>query len=115
MNKVFTKAQKAATNAAKKFTNVSVNRGKTAYPKAPKELENLGIRWDFDGEVVRDGVLYNKFQVQPNAGKVPSTIRDWREKNGGTHAVMGTMYVKKNGSVGDVEDGFEEFAEEFKK
>lgn len=113
MNKVWSKAQKALSNAAKKFTNVSVNRGKTAYPKSPKDLENLGVRWDFDGEVIQEGVVYNKFQVQPNAGDVPSSIRAWRDKNGGTHAVMGNMYVKKNGSVEDVTDAFDKFTEEF--
>jgi hypothetical protein len=45
MNKVFDKARSAVATSAKKFTNVSVNRGKTAYPKASKDLENLGIRW----------------------------------------------------------------------
>jgi hypothetical protein len=69
MNKVFDKARSAVATSAKKFTNVSVNRGKTAYPKASKDLENLGIRWDFDGEVEASGIVYNKFQVQPNPGK----------------------------------------------
>ena len=114
MNKIFDKARSAAANAAKKFTNVSVNRGKTAYPKKPKDLENLGIRWDYDGEVEAHGTLYNKFQIQPNAGKVPSTIRQWREKNGGTHAVMGVMYVKKGGSSEDVTKAWDKFEEEFK-
>ena len=80
----------------------------------PKDLENLGIRWDFDGEVEASGIVYNKFQVQPNAGKVPSTIREWREKNGGTHAIMGVMYVKKGGSAQDVADGWDNFQSEFK-
>jgi hypothetical protein len=114
MNKIFDNARSAAAKAAKKFTNVSVNRGKTTYPKKPKDLENLGIRWDYDGEVEDNGILYNKFQVQPNAGKVPSTIREWREKNGGTHAVMGVMYVKKGGSSEDVTEGWDKFEEEFK-
>jgi hypothetical protein len=114
MNKIFGKARSEAAQAAKKFANVSVNRGKTVYPKAPKDLENLGIRWDYDGEVEHDGTIYNKFQIQPNAGKVPSTIREWREKNGGTHAVMGVMYVKKGGSVDDVAAGWDAFEREFK-
>ncbi|ESZ90625.1 phosphotransferase enzyme family protein [Sclerotinia borealis F-4128] len=106
MKRVLDKARSSVTNAAKKFTNVSVARSKTAYPKAPKDLENLGLRWDYDGTV------YNKFQVQPNAGKVPSTIREWREKNGGTHVVMGVMYVKKGGSSEDVATGFDNFTKE---
>jgi len=115
MNKVFSNVGNAAAAAAKKLTNVSVSRGKTAWPKAPKDLENLGIRFDYDGEVVRDGVTYNKFQVQPNSGKIPSTVRDWRDKNGGTHAVMGVMYVKKNGGVDDFRRGFKDFETEFKR
>jgi hypothetical protein len=63
MNKTFDKARSAVATAAKKFTDVSVNRGKTAYPKKPKDLENLGIRWDYDGEVEENGTLHNKFQV----------------------------------------------------
>ena len=114
MNKVFGKARLEAAKAAKKFTKVSVKRGKTVYPKAPKDLENLGIRWDYDGEVEDNGTLYNKFQIQPNAGKVPSTIREWRDKNGGTHAVLGVMYVKKGGSVEDVAAGWDNFEREFK-
>ena len=114
MDKVFAKAQNAIRQAAKKFTSVSVSRGKTVFPKAPKDLENIGIRFDFDGEVDIDGETHNKLQVQPNAGKVPTWVRNWRDKNGGTHAVMGTMYVKKNGSVEDVENAFEEFAQNFK-
>ncbi|KAF2726657.1 hypothetical protein EJ04DRAFT_173934 [Polyplosphaeria fusca] len=114
MNKVFSKADGMLAEAAKKFTSVSVNRGKTAFPKAPKDLESLGIRWDFDGEVTQGEQVYNKFQIQPNAGKIPSSIKDWREKNGGTHAVMGTMYVKKGGSKGDVQEAFEKFKKEFK-
>jgi hypothetical protein len=115
MNKVFSKASDAATAASKKFTNVSVNRGKTAFPKAPKDLESLGIRFDFDGEIQRDGLTYNKFQVQPNSGKVPSGVRDWRDKNGGTHAVMGSLFVKKDGDADDVKTGFEDFEKDFKR
>lgn len=108
MNKVLDKARSAATHAAKKLTNVSVSRGQTAYPKKQKDLENIGIRWDYDGEIEYNGALYNKFQVQPNAGKVSSTIRHWREKNGGTHAVM-----KKGGTEEDVAAGWDNFAREF--
>ncbi|OJD22271.1 hypothetical protein ACJ73_06380 [Blastomyces percursus] len=115
MNKIFSKSKDMVQQAAKKFTNVSVSRGKTAFPKAPKDRENIGMRWDFDGEVTQNGTIYNMFQVQPNAGKVPSSIRDWRDKNGGTHAVMGNMLVKKDGTAGDVQEGFDKFVEEFKK
>jgi hypothetical protein len=35
-------------NVWKKFTDVSVGRGKTVYPKSSAEQERVGIRWDFD-------------------------------------------------------------------
>ncbi|KAH6714033.1 hypothetical protein BKA61DRAFT_576012 [Leptodontidium sp. MPI-SDFR-AT-0119] len=71
MNKILDKAR-AATSAAKRPTNVSVSRGQTGYPKKQKDLKNLGIRLDYNGEVEQDGTLCNKFQIQPNAGKVDS-------------------------------------------
>ena len=114
MNKVFAAVEKALSGASKKFTSVSVNRGKTAFPKASKDLENLGIRFDYDGEVSENGLTYNKFQVQPNAGKIPSSVKQWRDSNGGTHAVMGSMRVKKGGTADDVKEGFEKFKEDFK-
>jgi hypothetical protein len=53
-----------------------------------------GVRWDYDGEITKDdGNLYHKFQLQPNAGKIPSSVKQWRENNGGTHAVMAVMYI----------------------
>ncbi|KAG2115176.1 uncharacterized protein F5147DRAFT_769636 [Suillus discolor] len=45
--------------------------------------------------------------LQANAGKVPSTIKQWREANGGTHAVMADVFVKKDGTKEDVEEGLE--------
>ena len=50
------------------------------------------------------------FAQQANAGKVPSSIKQWRESNGGTHAVMATGYVKKDGTKEDVEKGLYEAA-----
>jgi len=97
-------------NAWKKFSEVSVGRGKTVFPKSQAEQERVGVRWDYDGEVTRTDGTYNKFQMQPNAGKIPSSIKDWREKNGGTHAVMASVYVKKGGSKDDVKEGLEEGA-----
>jgi hypothetical protein len=114
MDKSLDKARSAAINAAGKFTKACVGRGQTAHPKNPKLLENLGIRWDYDGEVEHNGTIYNRFQIQPNAGKVAPAIRRWREKHGGTHAVMGTMYVKKGGSAEDVGAGWYQFARKFK-
>lgn len=117
MNKIFNKAEQGLVGnvVSKKLTNVSVSRGKTAWPKAEKDLTNFGIRFDFDGEVTQNGVVYNKFQVQPNAGKVPSSVQQWRENNGGTHAVMGSMLVKKGGTKDDVKQAFSQFQDAFKK
>ncbi|KAF7506026.1 hypothetical protein GJ744_012273 [Endocarpon pusillum] len=101
---------------SKKLTRVSVGRYKTAIPKAPKDLEKYGLRADYDGKIpAPDGTMYHKFQVQPNAGdKIPKTIKAWREKNGGTHAVLGTFYVKDQGTEEDVMEGYEQFREAFK-
>jgi hypothetical protein len=79
-----------------KFTQPKVARGKTAFPSAPQLQKQLGVRYDYDGEVEKDGVKCHKYQLQPNAGsEIPSSIQRWREKNGGTHAVMASVYVKK--------------------
>ena len=46
--------------------------------------------------------------MQPNAGtKIPSSIKQWREKNGGTHAVMANVYVKKDGTKEDAQTSLE--------
>ncbi|KAG1904129.1 uncharacterized protein F5891DRAFT_1126998 [Suillus fuscotomentosus] len=92
---------------ARAFTNPTVGRGKTVFPKKEAELEQLGVRWDYDGEVTTKGTVYHKFQLQANAGKVPSTIKQWREANGGTHAVMADVFVKKDGTKEDVEEGLQ--------
>ena len=98
-------------NTWKKFTNPSAGRGKTAFPKGQAEQESVGIRWDYDGEVTKADGVFHKFQMQPNAGKVPSSIKRWREANGGTHAVMASVLVKKDGTKDDVEQGLKEAAE----
>jgi hypothetical protein len=40
--------------------------------------------------------------MQPNAGKVPASIDDWRNNNGGTHAVMTSLLVKKDATKEEV-------------
>lgn len=76
----------------RKFFTVTVTRGATVWPKKPADLLKYGVRWDYDGVITReDGKDYHKFELQPNAGKIPSTLKDWREKHGGTHAVITTM------------------------
>lgn len=68
-----------------------------------------GLRLDSDGEIIwKDGLPYNKFQLQANAGKdVPSGVKRWRDANS-THAVIADLYVKKDGSKEDVEEALEE-------
>lgn len=80
----------------KKFFEPTVNRGQTVWPKSPADLLRYGVRWDYDGVVTKDdGKEYHKYQLQPNAGKIPSSIRLWRDANGGTHAVMATLYIPR--------------------
>lgn len=95
-------------NAWKKFVDPTVSRGKTIWPKSQAELERIGVRFDYDGEVTQDGVVYHKYQCQPNAGKVPSSVREWREGNGGTHAVMASFLIKKDGTKEDVQNAVDE-------
>ena len=40
--------------------------------------------------------------MQNAGGDIPSTIKNWRDANGGTHAVMANVYVKKDGTQEDV-------------
>ncbi|KAH8589056.1 hypothetical protein B0O99DRAFT_692931 [Bisporella sp. PMI_857] len=51
------------------------------------------------------------YSARPNAGKVPTSIENWR-KNGGTHAVMGSIFVKKGGTQEKVEAGVKEGLDE---
>ncbi|EEH10505.1 conserved hypothetical protein [Histoplasma capsulatum G186AR] len=113
MQKTLTSAVSKALegNSWKKFTNPTAGRGRTVFPKAQAAQERLGVRWDYDGEVTKEDGTYHKFQMQPNAGKVPSSIKRWREGHGGTHAVMATALVKKDGSKEDAEKGLNEAAE----
>lgn len=85
-----------------KFSAPKVSRGRTVFPLGQRNQVRLGIRFDYDSTVTRDGVLYHKFQVQPNAGDVSSSIMDWRQKNGGTHAVMAVMYVRDGAPPAEV-------------
>ncbi|RAL03196.1 uncharacterized protein BO80DRAFT_423157 [Aspergillus ibericus CBS 121593] len=80
----------------KKFYMPTVSRGKTVWPKSSADLLRYGVRWDYDGIVMHDGKEYHRYQLQPNAGKIPSTIKDWRDKNGGTHAVIAVMHLPTN-------------------
>ncbi|GIK02885.1 hypothetical protein Aspvir_006948 [Aspergillus viridinutans] len=91
----------------KKFASPTASRGKTAWPKGKDNQESVGIRYDYDGEVTRSDGVYHKFQIQPNAGKIPPTFKTWRDNNGGTHKVMATAFVKKDGTKDDVKTGLD--------
>ncbi|PPJ57903.1 hypothetical protein CBER1_09946 [Cercospora berteroae] len=91
-------------NAWQKLVDPTVSRGKTAWPKSQADLLKYGIRFDYDGVVTEGGVVYHKYQCQPNAGKISSSLREWRDKNGGTHAVITTILIKKGGTEEDVEE-----------
>ncbi|KAF8988674.1 hypothetical protein BDQ17DRAFT_1257543 [Cyathus striatus] len=94
-------------NNWKKLTSPAVERGGTALPLTEKDKQNIGIRFDYDGEITgEDGITYHKFEVQPNAGKVDPAIKKFRNKYG-THAVIANAYVKKDGRKEDVEDALQ--------
>ena len=96
------------SNGWKKLLNPTVTRGSTAWPRDSGEQERYGVRYDYDGEQEIDGVVYHKFQMQPNAGKIPSTIKNWRSNAGGTHAVMAKVFVPKDGDKSSVETALNE-------
>lgn len=91
-----------------KLAKPTVDRGKTGWPKTAAELERQGVRFDYDGEVVEGNQTYHKWQVQPNSGKIPSTWEEWRNKNGGTHAVIGTIKVKDKATKDEVKQALED-------
>ena len=65
--------------------------------------------------VAKDGTECHKYNVQPNADKaVPSAIQRWREANGGTYAILVTVYVKKDGTKEDVERALEDACKDVK-
>jgi hypothetical protein len=102
------------SGAWKKLANPTVSRGKTAWPKGSADLENIGIRFDYDDEVTQDGTVFHKYQCQPNAGKISASLKDWREKNGGTHAVITTVLIRKDATKSEVLQAVEEAMENVK-
>jgi hypothetical protein len=107
-------AEAVKGNTWQKFANPSAARGKTAFPKTPADQEKFGIRFDYDKEVTRDdGTVYHMFKMQFNAGKIPSSIKAWRDKKG-TDAVMATVLVKKGATVEEVEAALQAAREAFK-
>lgn len=101
-------------NAWQKLANPSAARGKTAYPKTSADQEKFGIRLDYDTVVTQDdGTEYHMYKMQPNAGKIPSSIKAWRDKNG-TDAVMAKVLVKKGATMEEVEAALNAAREAFK-
>ena len=101
-------------NTWQKFANPSAARGKTAYPKTSAEQEKYGIRFDYDRVVTQDdGTECHMFKMQPNAGKIPPSLKNWRDKNG-TDAVMATVLVKKGATKEEVKAALEAAREAFK-
>ncbi|KAL5523378.1 hypothetical protein ACEPAF_1645 [Sanghuangporus sanghuang] len=96
-----------SSNGWKKLARPTVGRGLTAYPKGPGEQQRLGVHHEYDSKMSgENGTVYHKFQMRPNAGNdIPSTIKNWRDANGGTHAIMANMLVKKDGTKEDVSGG----------
>ncbi|KAL8646017.1 MAG: hypothetical protein Q9226_007045 [Calogaya cf. arnoldii] len=108
-------SQNTSSGAWTKLAKVTVSPGRTAWPTSPRMKEAIGVRFDYKGEEVVKGkdnttTTYNLFNVQPKAGKTPASIIDWRNRNGGTHAVMAVARVKKDGTQDDVEAAFKEVA-----
>ena len=89
-----------SSNMWKKFTTPTVRWGITAFLRDPAKQQRLGICYDYDGEVTGDdGTIYHTYQMQCNTGNdIPSTIKNWRDANGNTHAMMANVMVKKDGT-----------------
>lgn len=95
-------------NDWKKLARPTVSRGNTATPKTEAEQKRLGVRYDYDGDIEQDGVVYHKYQLQVNAGEdINPTLKQWRAKNGGTHAVMANVFVKQDATKEEVEEALE--------
>ncbi|RAH47867.1 uncharacterized protein BO95DRAFT_461617 [Aspergillus brunneoviolaceus CBS 621.78] len=95
-----------------KLPRPTVGRGKTQWPKSASNLENHGVRFDYDGTIEENGSVYHKYQVQPNAGKIPSSWKGWRDRNRGTHAVIGTVKVKQDATRDDVDEALRSLGEQ---
>lgn len=107
-------AEAVKGNTWQKFTNPSAARGKTAFPKTSGDQEKYGIRYDYDTVVNKEGTDFHTFKMQPNKGKIPSSIRAWRDKHG-TNAIMAMVWVKKDASAEEVEAALDAARKEFKE
>ncbi|KAF1823267.1 uncharacterized protein K489DRAFT_191184 [Dissoconium aciculare CBS 342.82] len=100
----------------KKLLNPTVGMHLTAFPKTARDLESLGVRFDYAGHVIEDGKKFHRFQVQVNAGdKIPKSWKVWREKHSkgkGTHAIIATIKVPDSGTKDDVAQAFDDVQDE---
>jgi hypothetical protein len=95
-------------NNWKMLTDPTLGRGITALPTAPVLQKRLGVHFDYDNKITKEDGTYCKFQMQPNAGDIPKSIKNWREAHGGTHSVMADVFVKKGGTKKDIEKALRE-------
>ncbi|KAI1975377.1 hypothetical protein LOZ53_003930 [Ophidiomyces ophidiicola] len=93
-------------NIWKKFVNPTVRCGQTIYPPRINQ-EEVGIQYDYNGEIMKESVVYHKYNIQPNAGKIKTAFKNWRDTNGDTHATMTSILVKKDGTKDDVKAAVE--------
>lgn len=78
------------------------------------EQEKFGVRFDYDKVVTKDdGTECHMFKMQPNTGKIPSSIKAWRDKNG-TDTVMAKILVKKDATMEEVKAALDEVREAFR-
>ncbi|KZS88143.1 hypothetical protein SISNIDRAFT_470448 [Sistotremastrum niveocremeum HHB9708] len=105
----------AVTNGWKKLATPTVPSGATGWPKKPADQERIGIRFDYDRLITdsKDGKQYHLFKMQANAGKIPSALKEWRDKHG-THAVMAPVRIPKDATESQVAAALEAAKEEFK-
>jgi hypothetical protein len=89
--------------------SMKLTPGTTIVPKGDKNQRQTGLRLDYERTEKKNGVEYNKFQLQPNAGNdIPAEVKRLREKVGGTHAVLGIAMVKVDGDKDDVEKAMDD-------
>ena len=64
----------------KKLTMVSVSKGRTSWLKTPADQQDYDVRFDFAKQTTslegHQSEVFNNFQVQSNADKIPSTFRN---------------------------------------
>ena len=90
-------------NYWEKFTKEGAS-GRTVWPLNKADQEKFGFRFDYSRMLMENGVSYFLFKLQPNAGsKIPAALKAWREKNGGTHAVIKDIKIREGAPKEEVE------------